>query len=116
MSCYEETKLHARQTKHRGTLHIYQTLCPVKKLFRNLKNMHSGPFVFVLARNIHLNFLEGSGHTSPPQIHNLLKPRVHEFEKPEKETVSKYLPRLAQLVCHKICIHTETQKKKTQEN
>lgn len=77
--------------------------------------MHSGPFVLVLARNIHLNFLEGSGHASPSQTHILLKPRVHEFEKADKEAVSKYLPRLAELVCHKICTYAETQKKKTQE-
>lgn len=50
---------------------------------------------------IHPNFLKGSGHTSPSQLHILLKPRVHEFEKPEKEVVSKYFPRLAQPVSHK---------------
>lgn len=78
--------------------------------------MHTEQFDFALARNMCSNCLEGSSHTSPSQIHTLLKPTMHAFEKPEKEVVSKYLPKLAQPVCHKMCIYTETQRKKTQEN
>lgn len=101
---------------HRYIAHLLDTVPSQKSVLRNLKNMHSELFVFVLARNIHPNFLEGNGHASPSQIHILLKLGVHDFEKPVKEVVSKYLPRLGKPACHKICIYTKTQRKKTHEN
>lgn len=57
--------------------------------------MHSELFDFALARNMRSNCLEGSGHTSPSQVHILLKPTMHEFEKPEKEVVLKLFAQIS---------------------